>query len=48
LARVANEIRRRLPRADDKWRLDEVVIKIAGTTHWLWRAPSTSTASCSA
>jgi putative transposase len=34
----ANEIRRRLPRAGDKWRLDEVVIKIAGTTHWLWRA----------
>src|SRR5512134_2296324 len=34
----ANEIRRRLPRAGDKWHLDEVVIKIAGTTHWLWRA----------
>src|ERR687885_1652218 len=34
----ANEIRRRLPRAGDKWHLDEVVIKIAGKTHWLWRA----------
>jgi putative transposase len=34
----ANEIRRRLRRAGDKWHLDEVVIKIAGTTHWLWRA----------
>jgi hypothetical protein len=34
----ANEIRRRLPRIGDKWHLDEVVIKIAGTTHWLWRA----------
>ncbi len=32
----ANEIR--LPRAGDKWHLDEVVVKIAGTTHWLWRA----------
>src|ERR687886_1686496 len=34
----ANEIRRRLPRAGDKWHLDEVVITIAGTKHWLWRA----------
>jgi putative transposase len=34
----ANEIRRRLPRAGDKWHLDEVVITIAGTEHWLWRA----------
>ncbi|MGZ5370147.1 MAG: IS6 family transposase, partial [Aeromicrobium sp.] len=33
----AKEIRR-LPRPGDKWHLDEVVIKIAGTTHWLWRA----------
>ena len=22
----------------DKWHLDEVVITIAGTKHWLWRA----------
>ena len=34
----ANQIRRRLPRPGDKWHLDEVVIKIAGVTHWLWRA----------
>src|ERR687896_773630 len=34
----ANRIRRRLPRAGDKWHLDEVVIKIAGRKHWLWRA----------
>jgi putative transposase len=34
----ANEIRRRLPRAGDKWHLDEVAITIAGTKHWLWRA----------
>jgi putative transposase len=31
----ANEIRRRLPQAGDKWHLDEVVIKIAGRTHGL-------------
>jgi putative transposase len=34
----ANRIRRRLPRAGDKWHLDEVAIKIAGVEHWLWRA----------
>ena len=34
----ANRIRRRLPCAGDKWHLDEVVIKIAGRKHWLWRA----------
>ncbi len=34
----ANQIRRRLPRAGDKWHLDEVVITIAGKKHWLWRA----------
>ena len=34
----ANQIRRRLPRTGDKWHLDEVVIKIAGVKHWLWRA----------
>src|SRR3712207_1471678 len=35
---LANRIRRRLPRAGDKWHLDEVVITIAGEKHWLWRA----------
>jgi DDE domain len=34
----ANQIRRRLPRAGDKWHLDEVVLKISGMKHWLWRA----------
>jgi putative transposase len=34
----ANQIRRRLPRAGDKWHLDEAVITIAGKKHWLWRA----------
>ena len=35
---IANQIRRRLPQAGDKWHLDEVVLKIAGVKHWLWRA----------
>ena len=34
----ANRIRRRFPRAGDKWHLDEVAIKIGGVNHWLWRA----------
>jgi putative transposase len=34
----ANQIRRRLPQAGDKWHLDEVVVKIAGVKHGLWRA----------
>jgi putative transposase len=34
----ANLIRRRLPRPGDKWHLDEVVLKIAGRKHYLWRA----------
>jgi putative transposase len=34
----ANRIRRRAPRRGNKWHLDEVVITIAGTKHWLWRA----------
>jgi putative transposase len=34
----ANQICRRLPRAGDKWHLDEVAVKIAGVKHWLWRA----------
>src|SRR3954452_7181820 len=33
----ANQIRRRLPRAGDKWHLDEVCLMIGGTKHWLWR-----------
>src|SRR6266404_5223945 len=34
----ANQIRRRLPRVGGKWHLDEVVLKITGVKHWLWRA----------
>ena len=34
----ANQIRRRLPQVGDKWHLDEVVLKITGVKHWLWRA----------
>ncbi len=34
----ANEIRRRLPRSGNRWHLDEVEIKIAGTKHRPWRA----------
>src|SRR5690348_14109991 len=34
----ANQIRRRMSCAGDKWHLDEVVLKIAGATHWLWQA----------
>src|SRR5919107_4360227 len=33
----ANQIRRRLPCAGDKWHLDEVCLLIRGTKHWLWR-----------
>src|SRR6516165_1872055 len=36
--RFAHQIRRRLPRAGDKWHLDEVVLKFSGVKHWLWRA----------
>ena len=35
---VANQVRRRLPRAGDKWHLDEVAVRVAGVQHWLWRA----------
>src|SRR5437764_13539744 len=34
----ANQIRRRLPAAGDKWHLDEVCLMIRGQKHWLWRA----------
>ena len=34
----ANQIRRRLPTAGDKWHLDEVVLTIVSAKHWLWRA----------
>src|SRR5215207_6703124 len=34
----ASQIRHRLPRAGDKWHLDEVCLLIGGAKHWLWRA----------
>ena len=34
----AARLRRRRPRRGDKWHLDEVLVKINGTTHCLWCA----------
>jgi putative transposase len=34
----ARRLRRRQPRAGDKWHLDEVFINIAGVRKYLWRA----------
>jgi len=34
----AARIRRDRPAPADKWHLDEVVIRIKGRSHWLWRA----------
>jgi len=31
-------LRRRRARTSDKWHLDEVLLKIKGKRHWLWRA----------
>ena len=31
-------LRRRRARSGDKWHLDEVLLKIRGKRHWLWRA----------
>ena len=33
----ANQTRRKLPAAGDKWHMDEVVLTIAGVKHCLWR-----------
>jgi putative transposase len=35
---IANNLRRRAPRRGDKWHLDEVVLTISSTHHYLWRA----------
>jgi len=35
---IAHVLRRRQPRLGDVWHLDEVVVKIAGPSYWLWRA----------
>jgi putative transposase len=37
-ATFAAGLRRRRVRAGDKWHLDEVLLKINGKRHWLWRA----------
>ena len=34
----ANKLRRRRPKLGDTWHLDEVFLKINGTTQYLWRA----------
>ena len=35
---IARNLRRSRPRASARWHLDEMVIKIRGRQHWLWRA----------
>jgi len=35
---IARGLRRRQPRPDDIWHLDEVVVNISGRKYWLWRA----------
>jgi putative transposase len=35
---TAAQLRRWRPGPGDKWHLDEVFVKINGTTHYLWRA----------
>ena len=35
---IASNLRRSRPRASARWHLDEMVIKIRGRKHWLWRA----------
>ena len=34
----ANALKRRRPRPGDKWHLDEVLLRIGGKQHYLWRA----------
>jgi putative transposase len=36
-AAFAHGLRRRRARPGDKWHLDEVLLKIGGKRHWLWR-----------
>ncbi|PIL20860.1 hypothetical protein P775_07385 [Puniceibacterium antarcticum] len=35
---IARNLRRRQPRLGNVWHLEEVVVKIAGRSYWLWRA----------
>ncbi len=37
-AAFASGLRRRRARPGDKWHIDEVLLKISGKRHWLWRA----------
>ena len=39
---IAANLRRLRPRARDHWHLDEMVVRINGRKHWLWRAALTS------
>jgi putative transposase len=34
----AGRLRRKPPRPSDIWHLDEAVVTIGGSKHWLWRA----------
>jgi putative transposase len=34
----ATQLRRRRPRPGDRWHVEEVLVKINGITHYLWRA----------
>jgi putative transposase len=34
----ATTLKRRRPKSDDKWFLDEVFVRIQGKLHYLWRA----------
>src|SRR5260370_5440711 len=36
--RFARELRKRHPCPTGRWHMDEMVVKIAGKRHWLWRA----------
>ena len=36
--RIAANLRKVRPRANDRWHLDEMVIVIRGKRYWLWRA----------
>ena len=35
---IARNLRNSRPRPSARWHLDEMVIKIRGRKHWLWRA----------
>jgi putative transposase len=36
--KIAKRIRASRKQPSNKWHIDEVVIMISGTKHWLWRA----------